>query len=72
MIRVENPQSKLDNGTAIVHVLDDMGHWVYARGLGDGLLMGIVLLMITKANPCHPLYDVLDPPQPLRLLFSNF
>jgi hypothetical protein len=51
LIRVENPHSSRDNGHAIVHVLDDLDHCIYARGFSDGLHDGIVSLKIRTENP---------------------
>jgi hypothetical protein len=42
----------------IVHVLDNLSYYFYARGFSDGLHEGIVSLMILHVNPHRPLHTV--------------
>ena len=45
---------------ATIHILDDLGHSVYARGFGDSFHEDIVSLKILKVNPHRPMHALLS------------
>jgi hypothetical protein len=44
---------------ATIHILDNLGHCIYARGLGDCFHEGIVSLMILQLNLDRPIHAML-------------
>jgi hypothetical protein len=56
----------VNNCHTTIHILDDLGNCVYARGFGDGFHEGIVSLLILGVNPHRTLNAVLG-----RFIMNN-